>query len=114
MWRGVGIERNGGNLTGALGAVRGWEGFAVRVGPDRVERLTLLNMLLVARLLTTAALLREESRGTHFRKDFPRRDDERWQCHVVHRRGHEPRLVRGPLAGTLTEPTPAEAAGSRA
>ena len=30
-----------------------------------------------------SALQREESRGVHFRSDFPRRDDEHWQRHVV-------------------------------
>jgi L-aspartate oxidase len=101
MWRGVGIERNGGNLTGALGAVRGWEGFALRVGVERIERLTLLNMLLVARMITESALLREESRGTHSRKDFPRRDDEAWRVHVVHRRGRTPFRVAGTIHDAL-------------
>lgn len=97
MWRGVGIVRNGGNLTGALGAVAGWEGFALRVGSDGVERLTLLNMLLVARLVTQSALLREESRGTHLRRDHPERDDDAWRARILHRRGDEA-FVR-PLGG---------------
>jgi aspartate oxidase len=96
MWREVGIERNGANLTGALGAVRAWEGFALRVGPDRIERLVLLNMLLVARLVNEAALMREESRGTHFRRDFPQRSPAHWVARLVHERGRE--IVRQPLA----------------
>ena len=98
MWRGVGMARNGGNLTGALGAIRAWEGFALRVGSDRLERLTLLNMLLVAALVSESALMREESRGTHFRMDFPERD-EGWRVHMVHRRGHE--AVRTSVAGVM-------------
>lgn len=105
MWREVGIERQGGNLTGALGAVQAWEGFALRVGRDRTERLSLLNMLLVARLVTDAALRREESRGTHFRRDFAERDDGHWRVHLVHERGREmvrrntaPRTVSAPGA----------------
>src|SRR5262249_33231201 len=44
----------------------------------------LQNLLTVARLMIDAALRREESRGTHFRSDFPTRDDTRWgQRHVV-------------------------------
>jgi L-aspartate oxidase len=105
LWREAGIERNGGNLEGALGAVRGWEGFALRVGPDRIERLSLLNMLLVARLLVTSALEREESRGTHFRRDAPARDDARWRVRLVHRRGRE--VERRPVA-----PAPAAVAGA--
>jgi L-aspartate oxidase len=30
-----------------------------------------------------AALRREESRGGHFRSDFPNRDDIKWEKHVV-------------------------------
>ena len=49
----------------------------------------LQNMLLLARLLAQTALLREESRGVHFRTDFPQTDDENWKVHLVLRR-HAP------------------------
>ena len=38
----------------------------------------LQNMLTIARLMIAGALARDESRGTHFRSDFPARDDIRW------------------------------------
>ena len=38
----------------------------------------LQNLLTVARLMVPGALARDESRGTHYRSDFPARDDERW------------------------------------
>ncbi|MDJ0974300.1 MAG: L-aspartate oxidase [Planctomycetota bacterium] len=101
LWREAGIVRSGGQLAGAVGAVNGWEGFALRVGPPSEERFTLVNMLCVARLLTTAALFREESRGTHWRRDFPERDDDRWAVHIVHQRDKpEPEriLLRAPVA----------------
>ena len=41
------------------------------------------NLLTVARLITHAALRREESRGGHFREDFPARDDLHWKVHLV-------------------------------
>ena len=84
LWREAGIERGGGNLAGAAGAVRGWEGFAQAIESAGPTRLVLLNMLCVARLLTESALLREESRGTHFRKDHDTRDDERFLGRIVH------------------------------
>ena len=101
LWREAGILRSGGQLAGAVGAVSGWEGFAHRVGPPSEDRFTLINMLCVARLLTTAALFREESRGTHWRRDFPERDDTRWAVHIVHQRDRsEPEriLLRAPAA----------------
>jgi L-aspartate oxidase len=40
------------------------------------------NLLTVASALLDAALLREETRGSHWRDDFPDRDDEHWARHV--------------------------------
>jgi succinate dehydrogenase/fumarate reductase flavoprotein subunit len=40
------------------------------------------NMLLNAEMKLRAGLAREESRGTHYREDFPYRDDENWLCWV--------------------------------
>lgn len=36
-----------------------------------------------AKMMVSAALFREESRGLQYREDFPNRDDENWLCHVV-------------------------------
>ncbi|MFE6408376.1 L-aspartate oxidase [Streptomyces sp. NPDC057837] len=41
------------------------------------------NLLCVARVLVTAARLREETRGCHWREDHPERDDTAWRRHVV-------------------------------
>lgn len=46
---------------------------------------------LLARLITESALAREESRGSHFRVDFPAQS-EAFERHVVHRAGSEPAL----------------------
>ncbi|MCJ7777948.1 MAG: hypothetical protein MUP16_06505, partial [Sedimentisphaerales bacterium] len=40
------------------------------------------NMLTICLLVTSAALMRQESRGVHFRCDFPRTDDERFKKHI--------------------------------
>jgi L-aspartate oxidase len=42
-----------------------------------------INLLAVARLIARAALRRHESRGGHFREDFPARDDLNWQVHLA-------------------------------
>jgi len=41
------------------------------------------SLVTVGHLIARAALRREESRGGHFRADFPRRDDLHWQVHLV-------------------------------
>jgi L-aspartate oxidase len=48
---------------------------------------------LIARLVAESALTREESRGAHFRADFPE-PDARYEAHVVLRPGREPVLER--------------------
>ena len=40
------------------------------------------NLLTVASALVAAARLREETRGSHWREDFPQRDDEHWRGHI--------------------------------
>ncbi|MFA4906478.1 MAG: L-aspartate oxidase, partial [Candidatus Margulisiibacteriota bacterium] len=51
-----------------------------------VEELELKNMLLVAKLITRAALDRTESRGAHFRTDYPKTDDKNWKRHLVYKK----------------------------
>ncbi len=51
---------------------------------ERVECLELENLMQVARATATASKYREESRGAHFRVDFPERDDENWLTHTLY------------------------------
>ena len=55
-----------------------------RRSADRELR-RLSSLVTVGLLIARAALRREESRGGHFRTDFPQRDDIHWQKHVVGR-----------------------------
>lgn len=61
--------------------------------------LDLRNLLIVSELVTRAALERQESRGAHFREDFPKKDEAAGACNIVLRRGAsgEPELSREPL-----------------
>ncbi len=40
-------------------------------------------MLTVASLIVKSAAIREESRGTHLRLDFPDKDDKNWKKHII-------------------------------
>ena len=43
----------------------------------------LLNMLDISEIIAISSLTREESRGSHYRLDFPLRDDDRWLKHIL-------------------------------
>ena len=48
----------------------------------RTESWSVTNLVTISSALATAALLREETRGSHWREDFPERDDEHWRGHI--------------------------------
>ncbi len=50
---------------------------------DLMVAFELRNLLDMAEVTTEGALRREESRGAHYRRDFPRRDDENWLKHTL-------------------------------
>jgi succinate dehydrogenase / fumarate reductase flavoprotein subunit len=54
---------------------------------ELMNAIELEHMFDVAYSITWGALLREESRGAHFRTDFPKRDDTRWLKHSIARPG---------------------------
>ncbi|MEN6414223.1 MAG: FAD-binding protein [Veillonellales bacterium] len=59
------------------------------------------NMLPLARMVAMAALARQESRGSHFREDYPRRNDQKFLQHtIVTRKGAEYSLTYRPVAIT--------------
>jgi L-aspartate oxidase len=83
MWDKVGIIRSGNDLEDAARTLAAWEKGLPEPG-DRPSY-ELNNLVLCARLMTEAALIRKESRGAHFRTDFPRTLPE-WQRHIVFRK----------------------------
>jgi L-aspartate oxidase len=55
---------------------------------SRKEEFEFVNLLTCALITIEAALLREESRGGHYREDFPERDDLLWRKHLIFRSNH--------------------------
>lgn len=80
IWDKVGIIRSGEGLSQAAGVLTTWQDSLFQ--PSDRPTYELNNMVLTARLMTEAALLRQESRGAHFRTDFPEPSPE-WQKHIV-------------------------------
>jgi L-aspartate oxidase len=80
MWRSVGLFRD---RAGLGAAVSGLEAAQMRQFSPSIDGWRLRNLTTVARLIARAALRREESRGGHFREDFPKRDDLHWKVHLV-------------------------------
>ncbi len=80
MWRNAGINRRGTRLLLTARILNFWE--RAMPGPTCREDYELRNMTLLGRLMVEAALLRKESRGAHFREDFPDTSPD-WETHVV-------------------------------
>ena len=63
------------------------------------------NLLDLAEVMVLGALTREESRGGHSRRDFPKRDDEKWQKHTLAFRTEQgPKLEYKPVTITKWKP----------
>jgi len=109
MWRHVGILRNGKELSAAIAQLETMEmpqlalaahsqhsaaahshGSAVATKKASLTRADceLANLHRLAALIARSALAREESRGSHYRSDFPYRDDD-FQKHSLIQRGKD-------------------------
>lgn len=90
MWHDVGVFRDGDSLRRALAVLEpAWSSLAREVAAGRSATATTwraASLLIVARLIARAALRREESRGSHWRRDFPARDDLHFDQHLTDKR----------------------------
>lgn len=75
MWQNVGIIRNKHKLKMAIS----------ELAEVRKQPLSLLsrNYVEVAQMIARAAYFRTESRGGHYREDYPTRNEEEWSCHTL-------------------------------
>lgn len=116
MTRQVGVFRVGSELEDAVKRLAGLKERYKRCTPraakqpfnyDLMDYLELGYLLDLCQVIAGGALRRTESRGAHYRLDYPQRDDRRWLCHTFAHRGEAgPEFSDGPLQ--ITRYTPQE------
>lgn len=114
----VGIFRSEGPLQEAVNVIRelharsqhiGLRGGGLGGDPELGAALRLPGMLRLAYCIAKGALVRQESRGSHYREDFPKRDDEHWLTRTLAywpAGATEPELSYEPV--TITESAPGD------
>lgn len=83
MGRLVSVERDEAGLREAVQTLASFSSYVMRQQLDAPEGWELQNLLVSAELIAKSALARRESRGVHFRSDFPARDDDHWRRHLT-------------------------------
>lgn len=91
MWMKAGLLRDRAGLESALHELDKIAG--VLPAADTREAIEVRSLHAVGELIVRSALAREESRGAHYRNDFPERKDAEFQKHSVVRGGNEVRFV---------------------
>jgi L-aspartate oxidase len=79
--RAAGLVRERDTMTSALEMLNFWQRYVYAEEFTSMGGLELQNMLACAQFILRSALKREESRGAHFRSDFPNTDDKQWKLH---------------------------------
>ncbi len=110
----AGVFRDGQGLTTAKAALDAISARLADIGVANKSKrynlemragLELINMVEVAQVVVDSAINRTESRGSHFRRDHDKRDDENWRRHTLaYRNCEEPRIETGELAANTDDP----------
>jgi L-aspartate oxidase len=87
MWRNVGITRKAQPLVEAQEIVKFWQRYVMDKIFDGPAGWECQNMLTICLLMAHSAQIRQESRGVHFRNDFPDANDEHFKKHIETVRG---------------------------
>mgnify|MGYP000737142748 CR=1 FL=1 len=79
MWEKVGIIRNKEQLEEAIAFFDQYGD----LNPKVRSNFEVQNMLDISKLIAESALIREESRGAHYRSDYPYQDNDNWNRHII-------------------------------
>lgn len=87
MWTGAGVIREAKSLKNVLNVIEELKS-SILYSPrenfgDLKKILEFQNMLLIAEMISRSALLRTESRGSHYRSDFPEEDNIEWLQNII-------------------------------
>ena len=97
LWENVSIERNGEGLKETLAELQdlmeSLGNVLTHSEVTDVATVETVNMLNVALMITQSALARTESRGAHYRADFPTQDDTQWQRRILITRNNAPDAI---------------------
>lgn len=96
MWRNVGIERCGPRLDETCEIIGFWGQYVMDKLFDELQGWEIQNMLTLARLVAVGARERTESRGTHYRTDFPNTDPGEQGRHLTLQRNQDQLVIQHP------------------
>ena len=82
MWDKVGLIRTETDLEHAIGWFDNFDYILKHRAADQ-DAIEMMNLYILGKTIAEAALLRQESRGGHYRLDYPERDDEHWRRHIL-------------------------------
>jgi succinate dehydrogenase/fumarate reductase flavoprotein subunit len=71
-----------------------------------IEALQVENMALTLEMIARSALIREESRGTHYRRDFPKSNDEDWLKNTVLKKNNKEEMIVTTIPAKITKVFP--------
>lgn len=83
MWRNVGVQRREDRLQEAFHAIQQYCRYVLAQDLNAADGWELQNILTVSLQMAIAAMTRNESRGVHFRTDYPHVDSQHWRKHLV-------------------------------
>ncbi len=83
MWRNVGITRSARQLIEAQEIIKFWQRYVMDKTFDTPAGWECQNMLTNSLLIAHCAQTRRESRGVHFRTDYPQMDDKNFKKHTL-------------------------------